>query len=40
MVGGPGDIRSLPEGHDAWAVGDEAAVAVDRFDASSYAKRT
>ena len=25
----PGDVSSLPSGHDAWTVGDEAAVVVD-----------
>ena len=35
---GPGDITSLPSGHDAWVVGDEAVVTVDWFGASSYAK--
>lgn len=25
----PGDISSLPSGHDAWTVGDEAAVVID-----------
>ena len=25
----PGDISLLPSGHDAWVVGDEAAVVVD-----------
>jgi hypothetical protein len=29
----------LPKGHDAWVVGDEPAVVVDWFGASSYAKR-
>src|SRR5271166_76403 len=39
FVAGPGDITSLPSGHDAWVVGDEPAVVVDWFGASSYAKR-
>jgi hypothetical protein len=26
IVAGPGDITSLPSGHDAWVVGDEPAV--------------
>lgn len=38
LVAGPGDITSLPEGHDAWVVGDEPAVVVDFYGASSYAK--
>jgi hypothetical protein len=25
----PGDVSLLPSGHDAWVVGDEAAVVVD-----------
>ena len=36
---GPGDVTSLPEGHDAWVVGDEPAVAVDWFGASNYARK-
>jgi hypothetical protein len=35
---GPGDITSLPSGHDAWVVGDEPAVVVDWYGASNYAK--
>jgi hypothetical protein len=35
---GPGDITSLPSGHDAWVVGDEPVVAVDWFGASNYAR--
>jgi len=38
MVAGPGDITSLPSGHDAWVVGDEPAVVVDWYGASNYAK--
>jgi hypothetical protein len=38
MVAGPGDITSLPSGHDAWVVGDEPVVAVDWYGASNYAK--
>jgi len=34
----PGDVTSLPSGHDAWVVGDEAVVVVDWFGASNYAK--
>lgn len=34
----PGDVTSLPEGHDAWVVGDEPAVVVDWYGASNYAK--
>jgi hypothetical protein len=40
MVAGPGDITSLPSGHDAWVVGDEPVVVVDWFGASNYAKRS
>jgi uncharacterized cupin superfamily protein len=39
-IAGPGDIASLPQGHDAWVVGDEVVVVIDWFGASSYAKRT
>jgi len=35
---GPGDVTSLPSGHDAWVVGAEPVVAVDWFGASGYAK--
>jgi hypothetical protein len=38
FVAGPGDITSLPSGHDAWVVGDESVVTVDWFGASNYAK--
>jgi quercetin dioxygenase-like cupin family protein len=34
----PGDVTSLPQGHDAWVVGDEPVVVVDWFGASNYAK--
>jgi len=33
-----GDVTALPQGHDAWVVGDEAAVVVDWWGASNYAK--
>lgn len=36
---GPGDVSSLPEGHDAWVIGDEPVVIVDWYGASNYAKR-
>jgi len=39
LVAGPGDITSLPRGHDAWVVGDEPVVVVDWYGASNYAKR-
>jgi hypothetical protein len=38
LVAGPGDITSLPSGHDAWVVGDESAVVIDWYGASNYAK--
>jgi hypothetical protein len=37
FVAEPGDITSLPSGHDAWVVGDEPVV-VDWYGASNYAK--
>jgi quercetin dioxygenase-like cupin family protein len=33
----PGDITSLPSGHDAWVVGDEPVVVIDWQGASHYA---
>jgi hypothetical protein len=38
MIAKPGDVTSLPSGHDAWVVGDEPAVVVDWYGASNYAK--
>jgi hypothetical protein len=38
IVAGPGDITSLPKGHDAWVIGDEPVVVVDWFGATNYAK--
>ena len=38
FVAGPGDITSLPSGHDAWVMGDEPVIVVDWFGASNYAK--
>ena len=38
FIAGPGDVTSLPSGHDAWVVGDEAVVVVDWYGASHYAK--
>ena len=35
---GPGDITSLPPGHDAWVVGDEPVVAIDWEGASVWAR--
>jgi hypothetical protein len=34
----PGDVTALPQGHDAWVVGDEPAVVVDWWGASDYAR--
>jgi hypothetical protein len=39
FIAGPGDITSLPSGHDAWVIGDEPVVVVDWFGASNYAKK-
>src|SRR3954465_2746140 len=36
IVAGPGDVTSLPSGHDAWVLGDEPAVVVDWYGASNY----
>jgi len=33
-----GDVTALPQGHDAWVVGDEPVVVVDWWGASTYAK--
>jgi hypothetical protein len=38
IIAGPGDVTSLPSGHDAWVVGDEAVVVVDWYGASNYAR--
>jgi hypothetical protein len=38
FVAVPGDVTSLPSGHDAWVVGDEPVVVVDWFGASNYAR--
>ena len=34
----PGDVTSMPSGHDAWVVGDEDVVVVDWYGASEYAR--
>jgi len=34
----PGDVISLPSGHDAWVVGDEPVVVIDWYGATNYAK--
>jgi hypothetical protein len=36
---GPGDVTSLPPGHDAWVVGEEPVVAIDWQGASVWAAR-
>jgi hypothetical protein len=36
---GPGEVTSLPSGHDAWVVGDEPVVAIDWQGASVWAAR-
>ena len=38
FVAGPGDVTSLPQGHDAWVVGDEPVIVVDWYGATDYAK--
>ena len=35
---GPGDVTALPQGHDAWVVGDIPVVVVDWCGATDYAK--
>jgi mannose-6-phosphate isomerase-like protein (cupin superfamily) len=35
---GPGDVSSVPPGHDAWIVGDEPYVGIDFQGAANYAK--
>ena len=35
---GPGDLMIIPPGHDAWIVGDEAAVVIDWTGFGDYAK--
>jgi hypothetical protein len=39
FIAGPGDVTSLPSGHDAWVVGEEPVVTVDWFGAASYARQ-
>jgi hypothetical protein len=36
---GPGEVTSLPSGHDAWVVGKDPVVLVDWFGATHYAER-
>jgi hypothetical protein len=40
FTAGPGDVTSLPSGHDVWVVGDEPVIVVDWFGATNYAKRS
>jgi hypothetical protein len=35
---GPGEVTALPQGHDAWVVGDDPVVLIDWWGASNYAK--
>ena len=34
----PGQVTSLPAGHDAWVVGNDEVIVVDWFGASHYAE--
>jgi hypothetical protein len=36
---GPGQVVTLPSGHDAWVVGDQPVVVVDWAGATNYAKK-
>jgi hypothetical protein len=36
---GPGDVATIPPGHDAWIVGDEPCVMIDFGGYGQYAKR-
>ncbi|MGK2939603.1 MAG: cupin domain-containing protein [Solirubrobacteraceae bacterium] len=40
LIIGPGEVSSLPSGHDGWVVGDEPAVVIDWYGASTYAKES
>jgi quercetin dioxygenase-like cupin family protein len=37
---GPGDLFSVPAGHDSWVVGEEPYVSIHLFGAGSYASET
>src|SRR5436190_949959 len=39
FIAEPGEVTSLPSGHDAWVLDDEPVVVVDWFGASNYAKQ-
>ncbi len=36
---GPGDVTSVPPGHDAWIIGDEPYVGIDFQGGANYAKQ-
>jgi len=36
---GPGQVIALPQGHDAWVVGNEPVVLIDWAGASNYARK-
>ncbi len=38
LEAGPGQVTALPQGHDAWVVGDEPVVLIDWWGASNYAR--
>ena len=38
FIAGPGDVTSLPAGHDAYVLGDDPVVIVDFFGATHYAE--
>jgi hypothetical protein len=38
FVAEPGDVTALPSGHDAWVIGNEPVVVLDRFGASNYGR--
>jgi hypothetical protein len=40
ILAGPGEITSLPSGHDAWVVGESPVVTVDWFGANNYATQS
>jgi hypothetical protein len=37
VIVGPGDLFSVPAGHDSWVVGEEPYVSIHLFGAGSYA---
>ena len=37
---GPGVVTALPQGHDAWVIGDDQVILIDWAGASDYAKRS